>query len=865
MKKKYAILLLLPLFLFLISCEEDDALPDFAVIANAGPDQSAETGEEVVLDGSGSVDESGEGVQAEWSFMSVPDGSGATIEDAGSLIARFTPDLEGTYVVRLTISNNHGSSSDETVVTATSVAADAIELSSNITEDMVMEVITPAGEADYIVTANIDVTAGLVAEPGVIVEFGSDAGMRIRQEGSIKAAGTADDSITFRGTVRVPGHWRGLRIDSNNPENELAFMAILHGGSEGIGGTSTERNRKGNLIIMSDGVRLKGHNMLLADGSEHGLYIHSISNTSIEFSENTYTRNARPAYVDVHMFYLLDGESDYTGNEEDYIASATDRTITSPSVWPRLNVPLELPGVTVDSDLEIEAGAQFHVRNGKGIYVRSEGSFNAVGEETDPIVFRGRFDVRGHWNGIRIISNNPSNRLEFVEIRHGGQEGLGATSTERNRHTSLMLDENARVTVTRTTISESQSYPFWIRGGGNMNIEFTSNTITGNEHAGWVDARFFHVLDESSSFDGNDNDRITSGNDVTITGDRTWKRVNVPYALPQVTFTEGTLTIEAGASFEANDDGYIYINENAAIRVLGEENDPVEFSGRTPVRGAWRGMRIRTSNPLNVLSHMVMRHGGQQGIGATSTERNRVTSLMLDDRVIISIDNIEIHESREFAFWIRHDNDLDISFSNNTFSGNEKLAMVDARYFHVLDGAGSYSGNDDDVIRSEANTTASGDIRWDKLDVPYELPNIVAVEGDLEIEAGARFAGNNDGGLDILETGSIRAVGTPDETIEFVGGLNSPGHWRGINVRSSDTGNEISNFVIRHTGGNGFGAVSSDRNRRQAVQVWGGFLKLSDGVISHGTGDGVRTHAGGTVELSDITYESIDGDNEVGF
>ena len=866
MRKIYGILLLLPFFVILTSCDDEDTPPAFAVIADAGPDQSVGTGEEVVLDGTGSVDESGQGVQAEWSFVSVPDASNATIQNASSIVAGFAPDVAGTYVVRLTISNDHGSDSDEATITATAGAAgDAIEITGNITDDMVMERVTPAGVVDYIVTSNISVSSQLVVEPGVIVEFRADAGMRVLQEGSIRAVGTEQDSIIFRGSVKVPGQWRGLRIDSNNPENELAFMAILHGGSDGIGGSVSERSRRGNLIIMSDGVRLKGHDLLLADGSEHGLYIHNVSNVTIELSQNTYTRNARPAYVDVQVFHLLDGESDYTGNNQDYIASADDRTITSPSVWPRLNVPLELPGVTVDSDLEIQAGARFHVRNGKGIYVRADGSFNAVGEETDPIVFRGRFDVRGHWNGIRIVSNNPSNRLEYVEIWHGGQGGLGGSVSERNRATSLMLDGNARVTVTNATISESQNYPFWIRGGGTMNIEFESNTITGNEHAGWVDARFFHVLDGSSSFTGNDTDRIASGENVTITQDRTWKKIDVPYALPQVTFTSGILTVEAGANFEANDDGYIYINENAAIRVQGEANDPVELRGRTSIRGAWRGLRIRTSNPQNSLSHMIIRNGGQQGIGATVAERNRITSLMLDDNVIITIDNLAIHDSREYAFWIRHDNNLDISFTNNTFSGNEKLAMVDARYFHVLDGAGSYSGNDDDVIRSEANTTASGNIRWDRLDVPYELPNIVAVEGDLEIEAGARFLGNNDGGLDILETGSIRAVGTSDEKIEFTGDVNSPGHWRGINVRSSNSGNELSHFVISHTGSNGFGATVSDRNRRQAVQVWGGFLRLSDGVISHGTGDGVRAHGGGVIELSGISFESIDGDDQAGF
>ena len=116
-----------------------------------------------------------------------------------------------------------------------------------------------------------------------------------------------------------------------------------------------------------------------------------------------------------------------------------------------------------------------------------------------------------------------------------------------------------------------------------------------------------------------------------------------------------------------------------------------------------------------------------------------------------------------------------------------------------------------------------------------------------------------------VETGSIRAIVTPTEIIEFVGGINIPGHWRGINVRSASTENEISHFILSHTGSNGFGASVSDRNRQQAIQVWGGFLKLSNGEITDGTGDGIRSHAGGVIERSDITFSAINGDNEVGF
>ncbi|MFW5835497.1 MAG: PKD domain-containing protein, partial [bacterium] len=691
--RKVSGLIIFGIIVFLASCEEGEVIPDYNIVADAGNDQSVETGEEVVLNGSASVDESGQGLQAAWTFDSRPPGSSAEIQDATSLIARFTPDVEGPYIITLTVGNNFGSSSDEIAITATAsdTPTGSIEISSNITDDMVMEMLTPEGLADYIVTENIDVTADLVIEPGVIVEFRSDAGMRILQEGSVKAVGTMQDSITFRGTVNVPGHWRGLRIDSNNPENELAYMNLRHGGSEGIGGTTSERTRKANLILMSDGVRLKAHNMRITESSEYGIYIHRLNNPFIDLSGNAYTLNDIPAYADVLMFHLLDGDSDYTGNENDYVASLSDGTITSSVVWPRINVPFELPGVTVESDLEIEEGAEFVAVNNKGLYVGTAGSLHAAGSETNPVIFRGKLDVRGHWNGIRITSNNPLNLLEYVEIHNGGQAGLGGTSSERNRKTSLMLDDNARVIVKNSTIMSSQNYPFWIRGGGNMNIVFESNTISGNDHAGWVDARYFHVLDGSSTFTGNDTDRIASGDDVTMTQDRAWKKLDVPYALPQIAMTEGTLTIEAGAVFEANADGYIYINGNAAIRVLGEENNIVSFSGQTPVRGAWRGMRIRTNNPSNILSYMEIRHGGQEGIGSTSGERSRITSLMLDDNVNISVNNIAIHESREYAFWIRHANNLDITFSNNVFSGNEKLAMVDARYFHVLDGNSSYS------------------------------------------------------------------------------------------------------------------------------------------------------------------------------
>ena len=70
---------------------------------------------------------------------------------------------------------------------------------------------------------------------------------------------------------------------------------------------------------------------------------------------------------------------------------------------------------------------------------------------------------------------------------------------------------------------------------------------------------------------------------------------------------------------------------------------------------------------------------------------------------------------------------------------------------------------------------------------------------------------------------------------------------------------------MRHTGSNGFGAITSDRIRKQAIQVWGGYLKILNGEISDGAGDGIRLLAGGTADRSDFTYSTIALENEVGF
>lgn len=91
-----------------------------APVANAGPDQSAVVGKTVTLDGSKSTNPSGIGTLTySWTFKTRPAGSGATLVNPQSVFPAFIPDVPGTFVITLTVSNGAASSSADTAVSTT--------------------------------------------------------------------------------------------------------------------------------------------------------------------------------------------------------------------------------------------------------------------------------------------------------------------------------------------------------------------------------------------------------------------------------------------------------------------------------------------------------------------------------------------------------------------------------------------------------------------------------------------------------------------------------------------------------------------------------------------------------------------------
>jgi hypothetical protein len=126
------------------------ATTNSAPVANAGLPQNINTSATVTLDASASSDSNSDPIGYAWGFSSKPTGSTATLSNASAVNPTFTPDIDGSYVLQLIVSDGLVNSASATVtITATNVAPVAhagVDQSVNTTETVTLDA---SGSSDY--------------------------------------------------------------------------------------------------------------------------------------------------------------------------------------------------------------------------------------------------------------------------------------------------------------------------------------------------------------------------------------------------------------------------------------------------------------------------------------------------------------------------------------------------------------------------------------------------------------------------------------------------------------------------------------------------------------------------------------------
>jgi len=247
-----------------------------------------------------------------------------------------------------------------------------------------------------------------------------------------------------------------------------------------------------NLIIDDSGrVKIANSSFINSDG--YGIYTRTLEATLATFENNTITGNDAPIMTRVNHYHYFDDKSDYTDNDNDYIDSYWSNTETSEDVtWQALNVPYRMAANVeyLESDIVISAGANFIGQPNGGIRVIDGGSLHAVGTSSNKITFSGEQDLDGYWKGISFESNDDDNELTYVEISNGGEEGFDGA----NLKTNIMLDDNARVTITNTTSTKSGGYGLYTRTLEANLPDFSNNEFTDNVAPIMTRINHYHYL-----------------------------------------------------------------------------------------------------------------------------------------------------------------------------------------------------------------------------------------------------------------------------------------------------------------------------------------------------------------------------------
>jgi hypothetical protein len=284
-------------------------------------------------------------------------------------------------------------------------------------------------QVDYYINCVANVSGNINIQPGVVIEFGPNAGLRIVDGGSIRAIGFEESKIRFTGKVKVKGYWKGIRIDSNSPLNELNHTVIEFAGGEEFSG------KKGGIVVWSGG-RLKVKNSEIINNDAAGLTAEGANInevTNIELENNKFSGNTLSALqINTVLVGMANSTNDFSGNGLPYIKCINYTSeFRVNTVWKNVNVPYMITGAVAaiqnNSILSIQPGTRLVFDSNTGIRINEGSALKAIGTSEEPIVFRGLSNAPGAWKGLYFaFTENVNNQISHAKIENAGEGQAGA-------------------------------------------------------------------------------------------------------------------------------------------------------------------------------------------------------------------------------------------------------------------------------------------------------------------------------------------------------------------------------------------------------------------------------------------------------
>ena len=266
----------------------------------------------------------------------------------------------------------------------------------------------------------------------------------------------------------------------------------------------------------------------------------------------------------------------------------------------------------VRANLTIEPGVVIAFTPDSGLNFRETvSSINAVGTANKPIVFTGTQPTRGSWRGIIIFSGNASNIMEHVTVSYGGGESFNSNDDRGN----IIIYADGALTLKNCNVINSQTSGL-NAVYGNTSLTLQNNTFTGNAHPLLINTVYATQTSATDNYAGNDLDRILLYNySVEFQTPSVWRNINVPYRVTTLygsaVNARGELTIEPGVTIEMAPGTSINIRETGGLKMVGTAASPIIIRGVTDVPGAWKGINMDGTNPMNEIGYAQISNAGE--------------------------------------------------------------------------------------------------------------------------------------------------------------------------------------------------------------------------------------------------------------
>lgn len=509
---------------------------------------------------------------------------------------------------------------------------------------------------DYIVDCVLDITAPLTIEPGVVIQFGENAGLGIYDGGTLNAIGTETEPIVFSGESDIRGWWRGIHLETRSVNNRLEHVRIEDAGSNYVYCC----NEKASLFLKGAKIALK--DVYMNNGGGFGLLANGDTAFDMYSNIRIETHQDYPVRMSPDLLSALDGTaSDYSGNDKDFVF-VTGEDISTSTSWLQLNVPYLLEGRVIDitQAFILEAGVEMVFQEGGGLGVYDEGSLTVNGLETNPVTMRGAEAVKGFWRGIHIETTDLANSLNYLQVSDAGSNYVYCC----NDAGSLFLKDGT-ASVTNSTFSNGKSYGIVVRPTFEFNT-FEGNTITSHEQAPmYIPAKTMGELDGmESSYQGNDKEYLLVYNS-DIKEDMTVRPTNVPFQIEIGVVIDITarLNLQAGVEMVFEENSGLGVYDSGIFNLMGSLSEKIVLRGSENTVGYWRGIHTETNSVNNIIQHTEIRNAGSNYVYCC----NSASALYIKSGQM-TLENSSISDSGGCAVTVR--SGVNFTENGNSYSNN---------------------------------------------------------------------------------------------------------------------------------------------------------------------------------------------------